>query len=300
MIVFVTTAEHAYTHEQVVRSATDFEARVMSYETLFDARGLVRATYVFTDMDRLSPSDLMRAGRCFRQLQARGIRVSNDPARFHSRAGLLRRLYRLGINGFNAYRVEENCKPGRWPVFLRAEGAHGYPVSDLLHNPREIAAAVSRALNRGIPLSALIVIEYAAEPVQPGLFRKLSLFHIGGQSVAHTCVHEDRWIVKYGKKGIASEELYRDELRIVTDNPYWPGLQRVFEVGAIDYGRVDFGLVGGKVQVYEINTNPQVKFYTEHPSPLRMQSYREFKDNYLAALRMLDSAAGRNAECGNA
>jgi hypothetical protein len=45
------------------------------------------------------------------------------------------------------------------------------------------------------------------------------------------------------------------------------------------------------VQVYEINTNPDIKFGDEHPVALRMESYRVFRDNYLAALRALDTPA---------
>lgn len=291
MIVFVTTAAHGYTHEHVVRQARDFEVTITSYESLLRQKGFRNATYVFTDMDRLSPSALARAALCFRHLQSCGMRVLNDPARFHTRSGLLRRLHTLGINRFNAYRVEEDVEPQRWPVFVRTEGDHGYPTSDLLHTPEELAVAISQAIERGVPRSALIIVEYAAEPVRPGLFRKLSAFRIGAESVAHFCVHEDRWLVKYGKMGIAPEELYRDELRIVTDNPYWPELQRVFEIAAIDYGRVDFGLVGGSVRVYEINTNPQVKFPTEHPSAFRIESYRVFETNYFTALRALDTTA---------
>jgi hypothetical protein len=290
MLVFVTTAEHAYTHEQVVQAAMDLEIRVISYETLLAQRLPAHATYVFTDMDRLSWADLRRAARCFRGLRARGMAVLNDPAKSRSRAGLLRALNSAGINSFNAYRIEEGREPERWPVFLRTEGSHSYPTSDLLHSPAELSAAISRTVERGTPLSTLIVIEYAAQPVRPRLFRKLALFRIGHSSVAHTCVHDDRWLVKYGRKGIAPPELYADELRIVTQNPYWPELRRAFEIAGLDYGRVDFGLVDGKVQVYEINSNPNVTFSTTHPSPHREDSYRIFRNNYLAALRALPRA----------
>jgi hypothetical protein len=58
----------------------------------------------------------------------------NDPAKSRSRAGLLRSLNSAGINSFNAYRIEEGREPERWPVFLRTEGSHSYPTSDLLHS----------------------------------------------------------------------------------------------------------------------------------------------------------------------
>ena len=38
--------------------------------------------------------------------------------------------------------------------------------------------------------------------------------------------------------------LYTADLRILRDNPYAPVLQRAFELGGIEFGRIDFGLVG--------------------------------------------------------
>ena len=66
---------------------------------------------------------------------------------------------------------------------------------------------------------------------------------------------------------------------------------RVFDLAGVSYGRADFGLVQGKVQVYEINTNPEVALEDAHPSPVRLESYRIFKENYLAALSAIDTPA---------
>lgn len=293
MIVFLTTARHAYTHEEVVQNAADCQVRLATYETVLREAKLPIASYVFTDLDRLSPADLRQAAQLYRKMRALGLRVLNDPARFRTRSGLLRILHDLGINDFNAYRMEENVKPRRWPVFVRAEGEHDYPVSDLLDTWEQVESAVHKAVVAGVPLSQLMVVEYAAEPVRPGLFRKLGCYLIGETSVAHLCVLEDRWIVKYGKLGLASEELFADELRIVRDNPYAPVLQRAFELAGVEYGRIDFGLVGGRVQIYEINTNPSTKFGKgDHPSPLRVEALRIFRHNYLQALRGIDHISG--------
>ena len=83
--------------------------------------------------------------------------------------------------------------------------------------------------------------------------------------------------------------LYDDELRIVQDNPYGPAVAQAFEVADIEYGRVDFGIVGGEVQIYEINTNPHLKLASEHPSPVRVESCRLFARNFLGALKGINS-----------
>ena len=154
MIVFVTTRGHAYTHRDLCDLADSARVAIMEYRQVLTATALPRATYVFTDLDRLSFWWLRVAADTYRLLRARGITVFNDPARVASRYGLLRKLYRAGINRFNAHRVEDVVMPARWPVFLRCEGEHEGPKSGLIPGPdelqREIAAALanSRSLIR--------------------------------------------------------------------------------------------------------------------------------------------------------
>lgn len=73
------------------------------------------------------------------------------------------------------------------------------------------------------------------------------------------------------------------------EHPYGPELARVFELAGVEYSRVDFGLVGGKPQIYEINTNPEAVFGDDHPSPIHRESFRLFEHNRLEALRSIDT-----------
>ena len=291
MILFVTSTEHRYTHEDVEAEGDEIDAKVVSYDALIEgARDARVATYVFTDFERLSPSRLIQASRLYRAFKARGWRVINDPARVSSRFGLLRRLHRLGINDFDAYRVEELVTPRRWPVFLRSEGTHAAPVSALLNDAEELRRATSKAVASGIPLASLLIVEYRAEPVRPGLFRRLSVFRVGDRLLGCSCAHDDNWIVKYGKTGIAPPELYEEEYSLVRDNPFADALRAAFDAGGIDYGRADFGLIEGTPRIYEINTNPHLEFKLEpHPVPRRNESTALFRTNYLDALRAVDT-----------
>jgi hypothetical protein len=292
MVVFVVSEGYASTVAQVKAAASGFRVEIALYPAIFGAPSLPRATYVFCDLDRLSLPALRYAADIYKRLKAAGVRVLNDPAQVPSRYGLLRRLYLAGFNRFNAYRVEEQVRPERWPVFLRYEGFHEVPVTGLLDDYDQLQREIEQALASGAPLASLLVVEYAAEPIRPGLFRKLSTFQVGGASFAHNCVHDDNWVAKRGKKGIAGEDLYQDELRIARDNPYEREVREAFRIACMDYGRADFGIVGGKVQVYEINSNPDMKFATEHPSPLRLETWRIFKAHYMEAIRAIDTPDG--------
>lgn len=290
MIIFVATAKHTYTHESV-RSESPLDVRIASYYELdASAEKLPHATYVFTDVDRLPADAVMQAAVYYRGLERHGQKVLNDPARIRTRFGLLRALHRAGINDFDAYRVEDMEVPKRWPVFLRLEGNHSKPLSGLLHNADELEQALEENLRKGSPRSAMLIVEYAAEPVRPGLYRKLSVFRVGEQFLGYTCVHDDQWVVKIGKPGIAPPDLYDEEYDLVANNPYAEAMRDVFDIAGVDYGRVDFGLVGGRPEVYEINTNPDVQL-SPKPGPVerRNQSVELFRSNYLAALEAIDS-----------
>jgi hypothetical protein len=124
--------------------------------------------------------------------------------------------------------------------------------------------------------------------VAPGLFRKLAAYRVGDRIVPANTVHDENWCVKYGKTGGGTDELYADELDLIQNNRYEAAQRPVFEAAHIEYGRVDFGLCQGKVEVYEINTNPKISAPTEHPSATRMRSQQLVWQGLLSAVAAVD------------
>ena len=289
MILVITTREHGYTHE-ALRKQRDLDVVVVSYDEILRRKWPYRATHVFTDADRLPAWRVHEAALLYRSLRRGGINALNDPAQMLGRFGLLRALNRAGINQFDVYRADGLEVPRRWPVFLRLEGNHLAPLTGLLHSKEELGDAVEECVRQGAPRSAMLIIEYAAESVRPGIFRKLSVFRVADRLLGYTCVHDDNWLVKYGKPAIAPAELYDEEYSFVRDNPYGPIMRRVFEIAGIDYGRVDFGLVGGQPQVYEVNSNPHLDF---RPKPGRAArrdlTMALFRANYVEAMNAIDT-----------
>lgn len=296
MITIITTARHGYTHASL-RSESAVSTRVISYSELAQlANDPPRSTYVFTDVDRMTPVAAASAAARYRSMKDRGIKVLNDPARMLSRFGLLRALNRAGINDFDAYRAEDLEKPRRWPVFLRLEGDHVRPISDLLYNQADLEAALEDVVAKGAPRSAILIIEYAAEQLGEGLFRKLSVFRVGDRLLGYTCVHDDQWIVKYGKNAIARPEHYDQEYEFVEKGTFAEVMRPVFDIAGVEYGRVDFGLVGGRPQIYEINSNPHIELVPKaSPVERRNRSNALFRTNLLEALAEIDTPAARIA-----
>lgn len=288
LIIVLTTRSHSYTHQVLAKEAR-FDLRLLSYDTAFLRRNFRTATYIFSDLDRLHYWELELAAHLYRQLSAAGLRTLNDPARVSQRFKLLRQLKSCGINDFDVWSLNDIGKPTRYPVFLRTASAHRGVLTSLLENDQALERALAEALVLGVPERELMAVEYCAEPLAPGLFRKLSVFRVGGRMISSTCVHDNQWVAKYGVNGIADQGLYDDEYRIVRDNPYGEALRKVFEIAHIDYGRADFGLVRGRPQIYEINTNPSIERPGPHPFETRVKASILAYEGLLSGFADIDS-----------
>ena len=289
MIRFLLTRGRDYTIKQVQKARFASAAGIMNYDSLLRAYWLRPATYIFTDLDRLSFWDLESVSHLYVKMKAAGFQVLNDPARVKTRYPLLRALHAAGLNDFNVYRMDEIDHVNRFPVFLKRIHGHGEPVSDLIQNSKELKKTAEEIIAGGVPAENLLAIEFVGEPVAPGIYRKLSAFRIGDSIFQHVSVHDTHWLVKHGKLGIAGEKLYREERTLLETNPFKEHLKKVFDLANIEYGRADFGFYKGRLQIYEINTNPCVDAPSTHPSPIREESIRLSWQKYLDTLALVDS-----------
>ena len=70
------------------------------YDALLRRRRIPKATYVFADLERLSPKKLRSAAKFYRTLTDEGLRCLNDPAQAMSRVELLQSLHAAGNQSF--------------------------------------------------------------------------------------------------------------------------------------------------------------------------------------------------------
>jgi hypothetical protein len=294
MIRFVVARGHDYTLKNIRKAPQAPDIEALSYDELIRSRRLKRATYVFTDFDRLAYVDLELAGRIYLQLKNAGVKVLNNPARVKTRYSLLRALCRAGLNDFNVYRADECPVQMRFPVYIRQIRGHGRPCTDLLQTREQMNEAVEREIDAGLPAEHMMVIEYAGEPVRPNLYRKLAMFRIDSPLVPSPCVHDHQWMVKTGPNCIADEELYEEDFKNIRDNLYAEPLRKAFELAEIEYGRADFGFYQGRPQVFEINTNPHILAPKAHPSPVRRRTMDLAWAQTLQAFRAIDSPSGND------
>ena len=299
MIRFLQSRGHRYTVKSAKKAHNAPRISVMNYDALIRGRRLPHATYLFTDLDRLGFWDLEHVSHLYLEMKNAGLRVLNNPTIARSRYPLLRALRAAGLNDFNVYRVDEMDFIEHFPVFIRKVHGHREPLSDLLQTKEDLSKAIDAAIAGGMPRENLLIIEFAAEPIRAGVYRKLSAFCIGGAIIPHISVHDTVWLVKYGRKFDNIEDLYQEEYALLQNNPYAEHLKKVFQIAGIEYGRADFGIYRGRIQVYEINTNPHVAPECEHPSAMRVASMKLSWENYLAGLRAIDSNGGQSIRLGN-
>jgi hypothetical protein len=237
----------------------------------------------------LTSWQLELAAHAWRQLAAAGCRVLNDPARVLQRLPLLRALHNAGLNSFRAWSAHDAAAVDRFPVFVRTMAGHRGNLTDLLPDRAMLEEALARLVAEGYPMSDLMVAEYRAAPVRQGLFRKMAACNIGGCIVPVASVHEAHWTAKEGQDGIAGVEGYAEDLALMRANPHAATLRRAFEIARIDYGRADYGVVDGRAEVYEINTNPMIHPPKGHAFADRAEALRLTHEGYRTALAALDA-----------
>ena len=201
MVRFLTVRGHEYTAknlaEQKMEGARVPQCCVENYDRFLRKHKVPCGTYIFTDIERLTPWELQVVAEAYSALAADArCRVLNDPARVMTRYQLLRNLREEGINDFDVIRADERRWPARYPVFLRHEQDHGRPLStDLLNNRNELELALKKAQADRISLRGLLIVGFAAEAFDGPWFRKFNTFRVGNEVFAHHLVVEDSWVV---------------------------------------------------------------------------------------------------------
>ena len=294
MLIFVTTRGHAYTVQAIIEQKMGAAAppsMAVPYDTLFQAEQVPRGTYVFTDIERLYPWEARLAADVFRSLKSEGLRCLNDPARVLTRYELLRTLHRNGINPFDVYRAEDRPRPKLFPVFVRGDQDHGMPYGGLLSSQDELDNHLGALVEGGTPLRGLIVVEFCAEPVCDGVWRKFGSFCVGDRTHIDHQVTQETWHVKDGYPD-PPEWLYRDEYRRVTEDRCPDAVNEAFKLAGIEYGRADHASVAGREVIYEINTNPNIGSAQPQARKIRDETLAHSKATMGANLFAIDSGDG--------
>lgn len=289
MIHFLTTAQHTYTVRDYLKSwagPSHPVIKILAYETLPTI--LPRSTYIFADLERLSSAQATLAGEVWNQLGAAGdgIRLLNHPVKAARRLTLLERLYEAGRNTFRAYRATDQRADPRFPVFVRRASDHEGSVTGLLRDQDEVDQAVVRLLLSGVDVGDILIVEFC-DTSRDGVYRKYSAFRVGDRIVPRHLIFSEKWVLKF--PDLLDAAKLEEERAYLDSNPHEHELREIFDIANIDYGRIDYGVLDGRIQVWEINSNPIVMLPRDQYKRQHLPAQETFAPRIRQAFAAVDS-----------
>lgn len=259
-IYYFCTARHSYAFgiyaAYYARKPTE-DLCIVPYVALPSVPAFEPGAFIFTDHDRLSEVNRQRFAGLADHLEKSGCRVLNHPHRVLQRFALLRALHDAGLNDFNVHWLPDWREVRRFPVFIRRESGHDAQVTGLLADEAALRAEAERLLADENRPPDLMIVEFGNARGEDGRYRKYSAYRVGNTIYPQHCFSSDDWWIKFGGTDLTPEEK-QEQIAYLRDNPHRGQLERIFALARIEYGRVDYCVVDGRVQAFEINTNPTV------------------------------------------
>ena len=260
----------------------------IAYHDLARRESIPSGAYIFCDRERMSEVQRSLAIKIWDQLTVGGdsVRLLNNPRIQLSRFELLRALYEKGINEFRAFRADALPGDLRWPVFVRLEQDHSGPKSDLIRESGSLWRAIAECVLGGAKLHEVLVVEYVDAVSPDGAYRKYGAYRVGNRIFGQHLLLGTEWSVK-SEKRLKSTQALQENRDYFLQNPHRDLLMPYFEIAGIDYGRIDYSFIEGRIQIWEINDNPQ--FVSKKPLRLSNEG-KEFV--YVEALAELEEGLG--------
>ncbi|MBC8008697.1 MAG: hypothetical protein H7067_01210, partial [Burkholderiales bacterium] len=221
--------------------------------------------YVFSDIELLDDGQRAQAAALHARLKAEPgrYRVWNDPTRSARRFDVLERMAKDGRNRFRAFRAGGALPDDlRYPVFVRDENEHTGSRTPLLHNAEELGAALEELRAGERPTQPLLVMEWLNYGDADGVFRKYSMFRWGDVLVRKHVLFSSEWLLRTPEENprFQAPEFLAEEQAFLcgggAGDAHDEEVREIFDLLAVDFGRIDYTVVDGRIQVFEVNTNP--------------------------------------------
>jgi hypothetical protein len=242
--------------------------RVIHHSADGDRGEMAGGVYIFSDLERLDSALKPAAIRLATELAGRSdTTILNNPEHWVCRYDLLGRLLETGRNQFRARRWTESRIGVRYPVFLRPENEHSGSLTALLFSELEVIAAADELQKKRSTMDDVLLVEFIDTADENGIYRKYSCFRVGDRIVPRHLIFSRNWMLKY--PDLLDGAKLAEEREFLEANPHEHEVREAFDLGGAQYGRIDYGMLDGNLQVWEINTNPMVmmppvKYYPQH------------------------------------
>ena len=264
---------------------------IRHYESLTADQDIAGGAHIFTGLDQLGAAGRAAVAALHQAVREQFPRdpVLNHPDRAARRFELLSRAYEAGINTFRARRVGDSLDGARYPVFVREESGHGGPLSGLLRNGAELDSSLRALRARGYPMADLLVIEFCDLSDGEGRFLSAAALRVGNLIIPSHMISGRHWVLKWSHSD-HDERAMREYVDYVRDHPHEAWLRKAFELAGVEYGRIDYGIRGNTLQIWEINLSPSIgpspgQKPPDYPPPIMdlLQEARRIYNSKLAA-----------------
>ena len=272
-------------------SSLGTDIRILAYEELPQQARLPVATYLFSDLERLGLRQRAMVAELYSSLHrlAPDMGLLNNPAEALCRFDLLQALHTTGVNTFRAHWATAPLNDIRFPVFLREENDHSGNLTGLINSHWDLNGALMLLLMRGSHLRNLLVVEFSNTADTKGRFNKYSAFFVGDRILPRHVMFSEHWMIK--RSDILDEQSVRSEQAYLDSNDYTDDLVEIRNLSGITYGRIDFSVRKGGLQVWEINTNPIILQPIGNYQPERWPIQRQFARSIETAWQAIDHPA---------
>lgn len=292
MIAYLVTAAHRYTIDTFLDTwGRELRPRfqVVTYEELFAGAPLRAGTVIFTDLERLDAGERAAADAIWQELAALPARprLLNRPAAVLTRLHFLTELHAAGVNDFRAVPLREARHGLRLPVFIRHKDEH-WALPTLYRNPRALEREIARAYVVG-RLDERLAVEFCDTVDADGVYRKYSAFVLDGRILPRHLVFDRHWYIKQPQ--LLDDRKVAEEQAYLETNPHAAELRAAAALGSYEYGRIDYGVRDGRIQVWEVNTNPMVMLEPGEYQAAHVPAQEWFRSRIAEELARLDGDA---------
>ncbi len=287
----VTVTRHQGLHGKQPFSPLEQLFTVTPYHHLFEKKQILPGTYLFSDIERLNPSEFRNAKRLWQLLtqHSESVRSLNCPGRTLTRFDLLRKLWEEKLNRFNIYRAQDYGAVQNFPVFVRQANDHAGNTSPLIHSQADLESYIHYMRKFGKVDDETVIIEFL-DTSENGIHFKYSAYVVGTQIIPRHVLCQHHWMVKTTdlQDPVAVDEWLAREEVYLEKNPHADALKEIAQLAGVQYGRIDYGMSQGQPQVWEINTNPMLFSLEKSIVPHRPRVQKEFFRLFVDAMRGLD------------
>ncbi len=231
--------------------------QVVLYDDVLSRESWPRGIYLVTDSEPCTAEQKRISQAAYTNLAARPAEcaVLNDPSQIVGRFELLKHLCESGVNDFNVHRALSLPLDVRFPAFVRYEDRHIGPITEPFGTRSGLDVALERLSKDGHPLERLMVVEYIDTSID-GVFTKYGAQKIGTHVFGKHLMAGRHWMMK--RKSSVRNLVADQELAHVTDLSLRDQIEEIYAYSGHQWARMDYSLYKGRIQVWEINDNPEM------------------------------------------